>query len=193
MKHFMVDIETCGLDPSYDDVLQIGILEVNEVGDYYEPGHAFCRTLHTSQKPSEFIANMHRDLLPICNRTPMAYPSAIRAEILQFFKTCGAGNDKPVSLMGQNLMSLDVPFLLAKALLMKHDFHYRVFELMPIARVASKLLREDVATVYKMAAEACPEIQPTGKPHEALYDCYTQLRTLNGIIRLIRRTQSQAV
>jgi len=191
MKYFMLDIETMGLDPEKDDIIQIGILEVNEVGDYYIPGRAYSRTLHTSQKPNDFIAKMHHDLLPTCNRTPMVQPSVVRNEILKFFNSCGFVG--PAMLMGQNLMSLDIPFMRAKAILMKGDFHYRVFELMPIARVVAKLLNVDVQTVYKMAGEAYPEIEPQGKKHQALYDCYNQLKSLNGMIRLIRRTQSQAV
>ncbi len=173
MKRFMLDIETNGLDPFTQDILQIGILEVNERGDYYEPGKAFSRTLYSTQKPGNaFCAETHKDLYPICRRTPITEPLEVRAEIRRFFSQCGA--EGPVHLMGQNLMSLDVPFMRAKNYFLELDTHYRVFELMPIASVAAKLLNTDVATVYRMAGD-------------------NQLKSLNGMIRLIRRTQSQAV
>jgi oligoribonuclease (3'-5' exoribonuclease) len=187
MKHFMLDIETMGTDPTSDDVIQIGILELDEVDGFFIPGRAFSRTLFTSQKPKdEWIATNHKDLLEVCRRTPMTTAKQIRSEILSFFRTCGFVGAAP--LMGLNLMSLDIPFLLAKGYLERGDFHYRVYELRGSYNTARIALGLDDKSFFERSAAAYPEIElPAGKKHEALYDCYSQLKTLNGSIRLLRR------
>lgn len=182
----MLDIETMGLDPVVDDVIEIGILEVNEVNGYYQPGRTYNRVLFTSQKPKDtWIANTHKELLEISRRTPMVDTSTVRKEILAFFKECGVS--KTPELMGLNLMSLDVPFLIAKGILKERgDYHYRICELRGSYVFAASALKLNLDTLFKKAQDAYPEIQYDNKAHRALPDCYNQLKTLNGMLRLVR-------
>lgn len=186
MKHFMLDIETTGLDPSAHDILEIGLLECTRTEDgTYEPGRAYSRILHTSQKPTdEWIKVNHKDLLRESMKCPIIEIAKVRAEILAFFKECGEAW-RP-SIMGLNVHSLDLPFLFQKNILQKSDIHYRTYELRGSFYFAGDVLGEDDATLFKLANDLAPEIVPVGKPHRALYDCYNQLKTLNGMIRLTR-------
>jgi oligoribonuclease (3'-5' exoribonuclease) len=191
MKQFMIDIETMGLDPRADDVLQIGIVELVKGGDIYRPGKTFQLTLFTEQEPkNEWIRENHKDLLVLCKeKGSFLPPELVREYILRFFRECGV-TDKPV-LVGLNLMSLDVPFLVEKGYLKKEDFHYRVNELTGAINQAVDVLNVDRETLFVKANDAVPEIVlPMGKKHEALYDCFSQLKLMNGMIRLLRRGMS---
>ena len=192
MKHFMLDIETMGTDPIGDDVLEIAFIELNVVEGYFNPGRVYTRKLFTAQKPKdEWIAINHKELLKQCHKVPMISAEKVRAEILDFFKLSGEiGRAK---LVGLNLMSLDIPFMLAKGFLKKDDFHYRIFEMRGTINTACMALDMDEKQLYSAAEGVYPEIQlPEGKKHEALYDCYKQLKVLNGIIRLLRRDYHHA-
>lgn len=194
VKHFMIDIETCGTNPETDDIIQIGLLECIPTPDGYAPGLSYCRTLHTSQKPNDFIKHMHRELLSVSAKCPMIEPAKVRSEILNFFKECKV--DGLAMLMGLNATSFDVPFMVQRGFLKKPtqdsnnkltgDYHYRIYELKGAFNLAQDVLGIDSKELFNRAAGFCPEIIPLGKPHEALYDCYSQLKTLNGVIRMLR-------
>lgn len=197
MQYFMLDIETMGTNPKSDDIIQIAILEVLRQKDgTYQAGNAFCRTLHTSQKPTnDWVANQHRKLLQECRRTPPTTPEKIRAEILSFFEWCGA--EKPVKFIGLNLMSLDIPFLVEKGILeaptvdrlnrLNGDFHYRIYELRGGFNLAEDVTGLSGKELFEAAERLAPDVtMPEGRAHEALFDCYKQLKTLNGLIRLLK-------
>jgi oligoribonuclease (3'-5' exoribonuclease) len=197
MKYFMLDIETMGTDSIADDILEIGILELSVVNGFYQPGRAYSRTLFTAQKPkNDWIATNHKELLEKCRKVPMVSANKVRAEILEFFKSCGATG--PAMLMGLNLMSLDIPFMVQKGFLcpstsqdsvtLKGDFHYRIYELRGSINTACEVLGLDEKTMLQRAESAFPDIElPPGKKHEAIYDCFRQTRMINGIIRLLRQ------
>lgn len=201
MKHFMLDIETMGTDFESDDIIQIGMLEVTPVNGLYQPGRSYCRTLHTSQKPkNDFIRNTHKELLSVSIKCPIIETAKVRTEILGFFKDCGV--NEPALIMGLNASMFDVPFMVKKGFFrppsqdvnnkLVSDYHYRIYELKGAYNLAQDVLGLDSKTLFERAAEMCPEIIPIGRPHEALYDCYNQLKTLNGIIRLLRQRASHA-
>ncbi len=187
MKHFMLDIETTGIDPLADTVLEIGILEVEfGTNGFHNPGRAFQRTLHYSGTPqSEWVRTNHAVLLKRCRKVPRIEAHKVREEILGFFRACDVKG--PAMLMGLNLNSLDIPFMRSHGYLTKEDAHYRVYELKGSFNTAAEVLMIDSKELFRRAAQACPEIEPQGKPHEALYDCYSQLKTLNGVLRLLRK------
>lgn len=186
MKHFMLDIETTGTDPHADTILEIGILEVEfGANGLHNAGRAYQRTLHYSGTPaSEWVRTNHVELLKRCRKVPRIEATKVRDEILGFFKACGVKG--PAMLMGLNVNSLDLPFMHSHGYLTKDDSHYRVYELKGSFNTAAEVLMIDSKELFKRAASACPEIKPEGKPHTALYDCYSQLKTLNGVIRLLR-------
>lgn len=195
MKQFMLDIETMGLNPKTDDVLQIGVIELVKGGDIYRVGKTYQITLYTDQDiatKDKWIRDNHVELYALCKeKGSYLPPEMVREYLLWFFqKECGLGNEKPV-LVGLNLMSLDIPFLVEKGYLKTSDFHYRVNELTGAINQATDVLGVDRETLFTRAHEAAPEIVlPVGKKHEALYDCFSQLKTMNGMIRLLRRGMS---
>jgi DNA polymerase III epsilon subunit-like protein len=182
VTYYMLDCETMGTNPETDDMLEIGILELFDFDGFLMPGRAYNRKLFTSQKPKDdWIATNHADLIRECRKVPMIEPEKVRAEVLKF---CGPG---PINLVGLNVMSLDVPFMLAKGFFKPGDFHYRIFEMRGSINTACRVLRLEEKALYEEANRAFPEIElPEGKKHQALYDCYKQTKTLNGIIRLLR-------
>lgn len=183
----MLDIETMGVDFDKHDIIQVGLLELNKTGRYYEPGRSYVQVLNTEQKSDDpWILKTHANLLPVSYRTPYEAPTVTRAKLLGFIRSCGV--DDKAMLMGVNIGSFDVPFCVRKGLLKRDDYHYRLFELTGAYNLAQDVLninRRD--ELFKVAHEACPWIVPQGEAHDALYDCYNQARTLNGIINLLKK------
>jgi oligoribonuclease (3'-5' exoribonuclease) len=201
MKYFMIDLETMGTDMESDDIIQIALLECIPHVNGYVPGKSYCRTLHTSQKPkNDWIKNTHKELLQVSMKCPIIEVAKVRAEILAFFRECGV--NEPAMIMGLNATTFDVPYMVYKGFLRKPyqdannklvgDYHYRIYELKGAFNLAQDVLRVDSKVLFNRAAELCPEIIPFGRPHEALHDCYGQLKTLNGVIRLLRTEAPRA-
>lgn len=197
-KYFMIDIETMGTNFDRDDIIQIGILEVTkDPRGYYNPGRSYVQTLYTDQEPlNEWIRTNHADLLTICRKETFRSAPEVRAGILNFFRQCGV--TELAQLMGLNAMGFDVPYLVNKKYLVKPeqgednilrgDYHYRVFELSGVYTIGMDILGLDRKDFFKVANDACGWIDlPKGKKHDALYDCYAQLKTLNGVIKLLKR------
>lgn len=186
-KYFMVDIETMGVSTKNDDVLQIAILECikNDRG-FYIPARTFNKIIHTEQVTTDpWILKTHATLLPISRATEYESPTEIRAQILAFFKQCGV--DRP-ELMGLNAGMFDIPSLLNHGYLKDGDIHYRVYELTGTFNLAQDVLGLDRRDkLFKIVNAACDWIElPTGSKHEAMYDCYSQLKALNGCIKVLR-------
>lgn len=188
-KYFMLDIETTGIDKSKGDILEIGILEVNLNKDgYFSPARSFNKLLHydNPELDDNWILNTHAELLSLCKDVEYQSPTEVRAEILAFFRRC-AGTD-PIQLMGLNAVNFDIPWLRHHEYLKENDTHYRVFELSGSYMMAQTALFFDRNTFFKSANEAYDKLKlPDGQAHRAMYDCYLQLKTLNGAIKLLRK------
>jgi hypothetical protein len=205
-KHFMLDIEATGISPATEELLSVGILEANwsEKGGYWIPGRAkewFC---HTDRKPESSFAKEHMvELFAKCNAAPELTVERLRWEILDFLRQCGTTGVEDTYFMGWNASNFDLPFLIAKGVLfpnhyepgpdgkdrMVGDFHYRIYEMGGAVSLAQDVTKaRDRAVLIERAREAAPimEVYP-GKKHDALYDCYEQLRLLNGLSELCRR------
>lgn len=202
-KHFMIDIETTGIEPDKNDLLQVGILECTFDGQRWNPGRSIELINHTDKQPESQFAKEHMtDLYQLCNAAPKWEPLGMRTHILEFFKRCGE-TPPMVYLMGWNASNFDIPFLVHKGILkpnyyeigpdgkdiMRGDFHYRVYEMGGAVSLAQnvknysdrKTLLQDAENVYG----EYPAL-PQGKQHDALFDCYKQLRILNGLIRMLK-------
>lgn len=187
MKYFMLDIETLGIDMDKNDIIQIGILELHKEGPYYKPGKSYQQILNTEQEVTDpWILKNHSELIPLARATEYEAPSITRAKILNFIRNCGVTDQ--FYIMGLNATSFDVPFCVKKGILDKKDFHYRIYELRGAYALAMDVMGLEGKDFFRAANDACPWIElPKGKKHDALYDCYAQLKTLNGIIRLLKR------
>lgn len=185
----MLDIETMGIDESIDDIIQIGLLELyRDNTGFYHPGRSYERLLHTSQSPkNDWITTHHRNKLSICKKLPKVPAENIRQDILSFFWRCGV--TEFAQIMGLNLHSLDLPFMLRDGYLKKSDYHYRIYELKGAFNVAQDILNCDSKDLFTRAELFCPVPfgLPEGNGHDALYDCYRQVKTLNGVIHLLRQ------
>lgn len=189
----MIDIETSGLDPNTGEILQIGILEViKDPQGYFYAGRSFEKILHFDEPiTDEWILKTHKDLLPRCKAAIYQSPTEVRAEIVRFFQQSGAKN---IYLMGLNAAIFDYPWLVNKGYLKKNDVHYRIFELTGSYGLAQAVLHldgdraDDRKTFFDMANSSCEWVElPKRSAHDAIYDCYSQLKTLNGCIKLMRK------
>lgn len=200
-KHFMLDIESTGIDPAAEDLLQVGLLEVDWSDGFWWPGRSLEMVFHTDRKPESSFAKEHMvALYERCNAAAVLTPEVARGHILDFFKNCDAGGPDTY-LMGWNASNFDVPFLVAKGVLRPSgyvpgpdgkdvrvgDFHYRIYELGGSVSLAQNVLRSTDRGALLEAAKAAYPMNPwAGKEHDALYDCYSQLRLINGLIKLVR-------
>jgi len=198
--YFMLDIETMGTDKTSDDIIEIGILELNrDKHGFYQPGRTFSKVLCTDQKPkNDWIATTHKDLLRLAGTGKSPAPGLVRSHILEFFNECGV--TELAQIMGMNVAGFDLPFMVQKGYLVPPqnggvnnvtagDYHYRVYELKGAFNVAQDVFGVDSKELFKRAERASPTtyLPANGRPHTALYDCYKQLNTLNGVIALLRQ------
>ncbi len=199
-KHFMLDIESTGVDLVLDVVLEIGIVEMNMVDGFWRPGQEFRQILHTDRQPQSEFAKTHMvELYKKCNAAPFVPTPEVQAAILAFFAGCGkSGHD--VLLCGWNAANFDVPMLHAKGFLQPPgyktdidgkdwpvgDHHYRIYEMCGALQVASDVLQKPYEEFKEQVKNAYPMPLPEGKSHDALFDCHKQICMLNGLIKVLR-------
>lgn len=204
-KHFMLDIESTGIDWHTEDLLQVGILEVTWQGRQWEPGRSLEFIQHSPRKPESEFAKQHMtDMYRRCNEAQSMPVEIARDRIINFFHECGAGGVENTYLMGWNASNFDIPFLVHKGYLQSSryvtgedgkdrqvgDFHYRVYEIGGAVSLVQNVLnvrdRAGVITAARASFPVPADKMPAGKEHDALYDCYSQLALLNGLIALAR-------
>lgn len=202
-KHFMLDIEATGIDWTKEELLSIGLLEVDWDGEYWVPRKAREWLQHSTAQPQSDFAKAHMAALyERCRNAAHIPVERLRWEILDFFRSCGTKGVEDTYLMGWNASNFDIPFLCHDRVLEASryepgpdgkdrqvgDFHYRVYEIGgAVSLVQNQLRTIDRAEVIKRAREMAPPMFiPEGKQHDALHDCYTQLKLLNGLIALSR-------
>lgn len=206
-RHFMIDIESTGIQPETHELLQIGILECkfNGARGYWEPGNQFNQYVFTGREPQSEFARKHQgELYKRCGAEPFRSGPELRRMLLGFILGCGIEHAEKTFFMGWNASNFDLPFLCAKGVLNAPgyvtgsdgrdqsvgDFNYRVYEIGGAISVAQNVLGLARTDVIVMADEFNSGFDlPAGAEHDAIYDCYKQLRTLNGIIHLLKAAQ----
>jgi len=195
----MIDIETTGIDKKLDDILEIALVEI-KLTDYWRPtGKVFHEILHSKKQPQNHFAKEHmRALYARCNKVHESKDySWCALELSRFLHT-----DKlagfPAFIMGWNASIFDVPFMFEKGIAspsfytdeneLRGDFHYRVYEQTGSLNLICNILGLKRDVVQDIASVVNPgEIElPSGKSHDALYDCYSQIKLMNGLIWLGR-------
>jgi hypothetical protein len=203
-RHFMIDIEATGIDPTCEDMLAIGLLEATFDGNFWQPGRSKEWIVHTDRQPESSFAKEHMvELFKRCNAAPEITRTRLRWEVLEFLRANGdTTGPEDTYFMGWNASNFDLPFLCFKEILVKNryepgpdgkdrmvgDFHYRVYEIGGAVSVIQDARREnDRGKLLAEARRVAPGMKfPPGKEHDALYDCYRQLHLLNGLIELGR-------
>lgn len=205
----MIDIETTGIDPATNDLLEIGIVRMvmNNRG-YYEPHERYRRVFYSPRKPESSFAKEHMvALYAEANKAPLVETSIIRADILKFFELCGATKRDDVEFCGWNASSFDIPFLHAKGLLKAPgyepgpdgkdmpvgDHSYRYYEMGGAVSLVQDMIGEGIprkevirmAEVLGQAKSTNIEVGP-GKDHDAIFDCLKQIKLLNGLLAMSR-------
>lgn len=201
-RHFMIDIETTGIDPEKEDLLEIGIVEVQQRGSIWHPVSEFRLLQGSERQPeSEFAKKHMAELYKICNGMPYLSAETLRSKVLAYLQSRGCEGAKDTYFMGWNASNFDLPFLVKKGVLvpnyyelvdgkdvMRGDFHYRVYEMGGALSLAQNVIGIDRSMLTKAAEAAGKDTAPIpeGKEHDALYDCYKQIRILNGLIKILR-------
>ena len=204
---FMLDIETTGIDPETEDLLQIALIEMVPTGTgFYHPGKQFNLFQGTKRYPESEFANTHMaGLYATCRETPVKSSAEIRAQILDFYSLCDPETPpEQTRICGWNASSFDLPFLVKKRCLRPPgyeqvdgkdvevgDYSYRIYEMGGAVAIAVDVLRipaEDRKAFLDRALQSDPvDISlPPGGEHNAVFDCYRQIKMVNGLIALLR-------
>lgn len=193
-KIFMIDIETTGVEPSKEEVLQIALIEMNFFDGRWLKGNSFNIFLHTDRQPTTKFALDHmKEIYAKCNRAPKVEPSEVRKQIVKFCEDCGA--DAPnIFFAGWNAGIFDIPFLEHHGFLVPAkyindqlvgDCHYRIYEISgAINLVANVRGNNEINAILKEAQKRSPKLE--GNRHDALYDCERQMNILNALIEMMR-------
>lgn len=193
-KIFMIDIETTGVDPRKEEVLQIALIEMNFLGGYWEKGKTFNFFQHTPKPPTTKFALDHmKEIYEKCNKAPFVEPAKVRKMIVDFCIECGA-NPPNIFFAGWNAGIFDIPFLEHHGYLVTAkyendklvgDSHYRVYEISgALNLVANVRGNNEINAVLKEAQKLAPKHE--GNRHDALFDCERQMHILNSLIRMMR-------
>lgn len=196
-KQFMLDIETTGIDPKNNTVLQVAIIEMTfSQSGYWEKGKEFNFFQHVDKEPeSEFAKKYMTKLYEYCQKQPFVPAKEVRQAILDFFKSCQV-EPPNIFISGWNVGIFDLPFLAYHKYIevahysgdgkMEGDCHYRSYEISGALQFVANLYGEtDVNPFLKKAEKLSPPIAK-GSRHDALYDCNRQICILNGLIKMVK-------
>jgi len=193
-KIFMIDIETTGVDPLKEEVLQIALLEMNFLGGFWEKGKTFNFFQHTPKQPTTKFALDHmKEIYEKCNKSPAVPPAEVRQMIVDFCVECGA-NPPNIFFAGWNAGIFDIPFLDHHGYLVPAkyendqlvgDCHYRIYEISgALNLVANVRGNNEINLVLREAQKKSPKLE--GSRHDALFDCERQMHILNALIGMMR-------
>lgn len=214
-KHYMIDIETTGVNQESDDILQVAMVEIEHAralgsdGSYWHPtGRYYNSFIHNPRQPESDFAKKHmKEIYQRCNEIPPLINLELVAKEVRFFvhenNYFGGTHMRPKFFMGWNASNFDMPFMFKKGLLtpsfydkdpktgeeeLYGDAHYRIYEQTGSVQVLSDMTGLDRKTLETLAMGLNPTglSLPTGKEHDALYDCYKQIIMQNGLIKIGR-------
>lgn len=205
--HYMIDIETTGVDQRKDSILEIALVEISfNDGYWHTTGRKFHKILnYTGHPESEFAKKHMKGLYKKCNETPWIDKAVIAEELQEFVHNNAKTTNevKPRFFMGWNASNFDMPFMFSHGLLtpsyyainqetkkeeLRGDAHYRIYEQTGSVQILSDMTGLDRKTIEALAMDLNPTglSLPEGKSHDALYDCYKQIIMQNGLIKIGR-------
>jgi oligoribonuclease (3'-5' exoribonuclease) len=194
LQQFMVDIETTGIDPRTEEVLQIAIIEMNFDKGIWQKGKTWNFYQGTDREPTTKFAKEHmQELYARCKQARKVPPAEVRQMILDFCNECGAKAPN-IFFCGWNAGIFDIPFLAHHGYIvpasydndvLKGDCHYRVYDLSGALNLMANIRgHNEINMIIKEAQKRSPPL--AGSRHDAVYDCERQLHILNGMILMGR-------
>ena len=118
MIFYSLDIETTGVNPETDQILEVAILEVDST-DF-----SILRTLHfyvrnERLEGSPYAINMNKDIIDkiVSGEVDSYFPSNVSKLVLDFLP------DSKVTFAGKNVTTFDIPFL--KKYVPELQYHHR--------------------------------------------------------------------
>ena len=200
VKFLHIDVETTGTDLKYDDILQIGLVEVIFDGTLYHTGMQQEILVPTKRFPTtkfdkENLAHIYARCLALSGPSP----AEIRNQILNFIRQCGFA-ERPI-LMGWNLGGLDIPLCVRHGFLNppkkifmpstgrdvdSGDYHHRTYDIQSVFQMAENFLGVSTNELFDLVnAKIMAHVRNLPR-HDAIADCYRQTWRLNGVLQLIR-------
>lgn len=202
-NHYMIDIESTGVNQQSDEILEIALVQIEYKYPFWIPtGKFYHRVLHYAGQPVTPFAKQHmKELYKKCNDTDPQFNYELVGKEIRAFLHGTTELQLPKLFMGWNASNFDVPFMFTKGLLtpsfyveidgkeeLRGDVHYRIYEQTGSLQVISDMSGLDRKTLELLAKDVNPvpiEL-PKGKSHDALYDCYSQINMQNGLIQIGR-------
>ena len=93
-RRLMLDLETKGVNVETDDILEVGVLEVQwprKHSMYWVPGKSFNFVIHNKRQPETAFARREMEgLYKLCNETPKSQDIAsCRKALIKWFDSFG--------------------------------------------------------------------------------------------------------
>lgn len=206
---YMIDIETTGVNKETDDILEIGIVPISFIEGFWKiSGDYFHRIIHSKRSPENKFAIDHMsELYKKCNNQSESQSYQRTATELQYYLHPELDDlDKhasPKLFMGWNASNFDLEFMFKKELLtpsyyymkgdkevLGGDVHYRVYEQTGALQLVCDVTGLNRKLAQDLSDQMIPQKHrlelPQGKQHDAIYDCYSQINMMNGMISLMR-------
>lgn len=126
MRYISLDIETTGLDPDQDQVLQIAMVK-DDLSNPQPLENLECLNLfikHERLSGHPYALALNHKILQHPNAVS---PSRAFTKVQNFLNT----DDQPTKgwvFAGKNVMQLDIPFLLKGKYILKDAYHYRAID-----------------------------------------------------------------
>lgn len=206
----MTDLETTGTNPLTTEILEIGAVEVelhNGVMTPKKDFHAYIQTDTKANPENPFVMKFQKHLYEKCNSLPKTENlEKAKQGFSNFLKECFP-NQNPKDLnslpqfCGQNFSIFDSQYLLNYGFLQpsKHNekneitatYNYRSLELQSFSIVLAQALGYKSATEFMTYASSLDTVVtlPEGNAHTAIYDCYQQIKSFNGVMKILNVSQ----
>lgn len=196
MKHFVLDLETTGTDRFTDDVLQIGMVQVEYSDGLWKPRREFELFLNCQREPDDWGRQNIPHIYEQSKVAPIYSAEDVRAMIRHFMLEECEG-DKPMycQLMGWNIAIFDLLFLERLGYLKpfakapdRGDYSYRVYELQGLFQGVMNHTGQTTKELFGTIdfVDKNPERPKHRTTHDAIYDCYENIHRLNGLLKIMR-------
>lgn len=184
-----IDIETTGLNPRHDAILEIAVIAVDEnreiIGTYQSliKPKSLLSTPFQKSRCNEFVQQMHADtgLWDELEASPLIEYVQVEQEIITMLDQCGW--TEPVPLLGSSPRSLDYPMLVNCLPAVAKRLSHRTIDNSAFCEILGSFhgyTHDEVGDVLEPAKEKASSLCP-GAKHRALWDIYVSLFSLEDL------------